>query len=283
MQNFEHSFSTNKISFVKINNKYYIKKRTKFLDKREIQSINKQNIFQPYFLDDYEVRAAKITFDLNKDKKNFFYLVDYYSGKNGGEVLLTGNITEIKILSKFLLNNYFNSEKNFFYQKISKYIFLQKIEEIEKKLNNKNFIFFKKQIINKAKKIFSEDALYPVNKFCHGDLTLSNIIIDSEKKLLVLFDFQKTYNDNIIQDYSKIYQDIILNWTARRFAQKDRARVDIVYENLIPKVKWKEMDIRLCKAIKKEIIMTLLRILPYICSEDILTLKWVENNFKKIV
>jgi hypothetical protein len=124
----------------------------KFFDKREIDSINKQNKFKSFFLDDYKVTSAKITFDLNKNRS--FYLVDFYPGKNGTDLLLTGNIDEIKILSKFFLNNYFNLNNKISYEKISKYIFLEKIENIKKKIENKKFIFFKNEIILKVKNIF---------------------------------------------------------------------------------------------------------------------------------
>jgi hypothetical protein len=281
MKIFENSFSENTISFVKINQKYYIKKKNKFFDRREIDSINKQNKFKSFFLDDYKVASAKITFDLNKNRS--FYLVDFYPGKSGADILLTGNIDEIKILSKFFLNNYFNLNNKISYEKISKYIFIEKIENIKKKIENKKFIFFKNEIILKVKNIFSKDIYYPKNKLCHGDLTLSNMIINSTKKYIILFDFQKTYNDNLIQDYSKIYQDIVLNWTARKFSQNNKTRAAIVYDNLIPKLNWDRIDPTLFKTIKQEVCMTLLRILPYINPGDLITLKWIENSFNKII
>ena len=277
---FENSFSDNKISFLKINNKYFIKKKIKFFDKREVDSINKQNKFNSFFIDDYKIISAKITYDLNKNRS--FYLVDFYKGKNGMDLLLTGNVSEIKILNKFFLNTYFNSNNKISYKKISKYIFLKKIKEIEKKIENKKFIFFKDKIILNIKKIFSKDVYYPKNNVCHGDLTLSNIIIDATKKYIILFDFQKTYNDNIIQDYSKIYQDTVLNWTARKFSQNDKTRALLVYENLIPKNYWDNLEPMLLKLIKQEVSITLLRILPYVKSVDICTLKWLNSSFKKI-
>ena len=281
MKIFENSFSDNKISFLKINHKYFIKKKIKFFDKREIDSINKQNKFNSFFIDDYKVISAKITYDLNKNRS--FYLIDFYQGKYGMDLLLTGNVKEIKILNKFFLNNYFNFNNKISYEKISKYIFLKKIEEIEKKIKNKKFIFFKDKIILNIKKKFSKDVYYPKNNVCHGDLTLSNIIVNSTKKYIVLFDFQKTYNDNIIQDYSKIYQDMVLNWTARKFSPNHKTRACVVYENLVPKNYWDKLDPMLLKPIKQEVSMTLLRILPYVKSGDILTLKWLNSSLKKIL
>jgi len=56
------------------------------IDKREINSINKQNIFKSYFVDNYQVLSAKITFDSTKN--NSFYLADSHKGKNGADIFL---------------------------------------------------------------------------------------------------------------------------------------------------------------------------------------------------
>ena len=109
------------------------------------------------------------------------------------------------------------------------------------------------------------------------------MLVDTHKKLIVLFDFQKTYHDNVVQDYSKIYQDFFLKWTARKIFGPNKTRADIIYDHLVPNSAWDKIDSKLFFAIKKEIFITLLRILPYIHDKDNLTLNWTKSNFEKII
>jgi len=61
------SYSKSKFSLVKIKNKIYIKKKPNKIDEREFQSIQKQNNFIPFKVNNYDVIAAKI---ISKKKKN---------------------------------------------------------------------------------------------------------------------------------------------------------------------------------------------------------------------
>ena len=108
------------------------------------------------------------------------------------------------------------------------------------------------------------------------------MIINYKKKKLVLFDFLKTYNDNIVQDYAKLYQEFKLGWSGRYFDSIQNTRSSIVHQNIISHNQWRSLDIKLKKAIIIETYMTLFRILPYINVNDKLTFSWLLQSLTKL-
>ena len=83
--------------------------------------------------------------------------------------------------------------------------FIQNIKSLNKNCDEQNF--FRKM---EGLKIF---GYVDVNKipstYCHGDLTLENIIIGKDGDLWFI-DFSETYYDSYFQDISKIMQELLL-------------------------------------------------------------------------
>lgn len=74
-------------------------------------------------------------------------------------------------------------------------------------------------IITNAKKLFrehGEEILLPIGA-CHGDLTLSNILIrdDSSSLSVVLIDFLDNFVESPLADLAKLNQDLAYGWTLR--------------------------------------------------------------------
>ena len=132
-------------------------------------------------------------------------------------------------------------------------------------------------------KTFLKKKLYTYDyAACHGDFTLSNIIIDVKSKKITLIDFQSTYEDNVLQDLSKIYQEFILNWTSRKFNNINKLRSKIVYQSIINNNFWKKIDKKMKDSLKLEFAMTILRIIPYIDKKDRRTINWIFESFNTI-
>ena len=91
--NKDTSYSKSKFSLIKFNKKIYIKKKPLKVDKRELESIIKQNNFKSFYVNKYLVQSAKIIYNKNFIKKNKSYLVEFAAGKNGEEILLSGHIS----------------------------------------------------------------------------------------------------------------------------------------------------------------------------------------------
>ena len=112
--------------------------------------------------------------------------------------------------------------------------------------------------------------LFPAGD-CHGDLTLSNIILSHSKGLL-LIDFLNSFLESPLQDVAKIRQDLVYGWSFRKldshlrikgmlFASKAKPTYLSYLESLFP-VFSEALDI-LCLA----------RIAPYVRDE--LTEQWL--------
>ena len=274
----KNSFSNSRFSLIKINKKIFIKKKPLKFDKRELLSIKKQNNFKSYFINGFKVESAKIKL-INKSKKKF-YLVEFFEGKTGDQILLTGNKDEIKIL-EFFLNDYVKNridhDVNIRETKIIKEKFkkITKCENFKKIKNSNEFVKLFYKLVKK--KIFKFK-----NSECHGDLTLSNIIINKKSKKIILFDFLSTYDENFIQDLSKIFQEFILFWTSRKLDSNGKLRSEIIYNSILNKNFWKKFDKKMTASFKIEFLMTVLRIVPYIKNEDHNTFKWISKSIYTI-
>ncbi len=278
-----NSFSNSKFKLVNIKNIIYLRKFLKSSSSRNIQSIIKQNNFKDFKIAGFQVISAKVktTYTVIKNKK--YYDMFFYDGISGDEILQRANVNEIKFLKHWI-------EKNFFTKKIRNFceldpnVYLNKLNDIAKKIKNKRFliIFIKKYIPDFKNLLNSKNIYYPKVLQCHGDLTLANMIINYKKKKLVLFDFLKTYNDNIVQDYAKLYQEFKLGWSGRYFDSIQNTRSSIVHQNIISHNQWRSLDIKLKKAIIIETYMTLFRILPYINVNDKLTFNWLLQSLTKL-
>jgi hypothetical protein len=276
-----NSYSQSNFKIFNNNGNVFINKYPKKFDGREVNSINKQNLFKSYFLEKFIICSAKI--DLNKDNKNF-YSMEYFNGKSGANILLNGNVHEINILRKYFYNLFYVKYKKLNFFPIDKDVVYSKISEIENKIrSNKENKLFIREIIPLVKKKLEKIHYYPVEKNCHGDLTLGNIIVNIKEKKIILIDFQKTYNDNIIQDLAKIYQDFELNWTSRYFSSILQTRALIVYNSILNKDFWKNLDKNLKTSLNFEIYITLLRILPYLKENDVITKNWLVKSFNRLL
>ena len=275
------SFSNSKFQLINNRNTVFLRKFFKKSSTRNIESIIKQNNFKEYKINNFSIISAKTITPHKTIKNKKYYDMLFYYGKSGDEILQSANIQEIILLRNWIKKKFFDKKiKNF--NKLNKKIYLDKLEEISLKIKKKFFlaVFIKKYIPHFKKKLNKETVYYPKDNTCHGDLTLANIIISYSKRKLILIDFLKTFNDNIIQDYAKLYQEFKLGWSARYLDQIKNTRSSIVYKNIINDKQWNALDIKLKKAIILEMHMTLFRILPYINSKDKITIKWIIQSIK---
>ena len=182
-------------------------------------------------------------------------------------------------MEKFI-REYFNILQNKVkWNKFDKMIVINKLKQVKKKIKIpyliKLFDVNKKNILKEIDRI----KYYP-NSFCHGDLTLSNMIIIKNK--IYLIDFLKTYNDGIAQDLSKLYQEFILGWSSRKLDERQLLRSKTIYKKIIRNNFFYSFPNNIRKVLKFEIYMTLLRIFPYVDKNDKITINWLEKSLQTL-
>ena len=273
--NYKDSFSGSKFQLFEKNQFIYLKKFYKKINSRDLESFKKQKNFKSYYLKNYKIKSANIK-AINKKKK--LIILNYYSGLSGSELIINSDSHVHNILN-FFLNKYVkNLVESSEFETFDKKPYLIKCQEIKKKILPKHINLYKKI----SKKIYSKLDNVKVNLKgkCHGDLTLSNIIINNDLKEIILIDFLKTFNENPLQDICKLIQDLRLYWSSRRLNNTDILRAKIFCDNIKPFMYIKKKSFY--KILDLEMSMTLLRILPYVPKNDFDTIKWLETSYEKL-
>ena len=272
---YKDSFSGSKFQLFERHQNIYIKKFYKNINNRDLKSFEKQRDFKNYYIKKYRVQSAKID---KIDIKKKIIILNYYSGLSGSELILNSDLAIHKILDFFLkeyVQNLIDTSK---FEKFNKKPYLVKCNEIKKKILPNHMYLYEKMF----KKIYSKLNGIKINLIgkCHGDLTLSNIIINQDKKKIILIDFLKTFKETPLQDICKLIQDLRLYWSSRRFNATNMLRAQIFCNNINPFLSIKKPQ--LYKILDLEMSMTLLRILPYVTKNDFETIKWLEVSFDKL-
>ncbi len=272
---YKDSFSGSKFQLFERHQNIYIKKFYKIINNRDLKSFEKQRDFKNYYIKKYRVQSAKID---KIDIKKKIIILNYYSGLSGSELILNSDLAIHKILDFFLkeyVQNLIDTSK---FEKFNKKPYLAKCNEIKKKILPNHMYLYEKMF----KKIYSKFNGIKINLTgkCHGDLTLSNIIINQDKKKIILIDFLKTFKETPLQDICKLIQDLRLYWSSRRFNATNMLRAQIFCNNINPFLSIKKPH--LYKILDLEMSMTLLRILPYVTKNDFETIKWLEVSFDKL-
>lgn len=113
-----------------------------------------------------------------------------------------------------------------------------------------------------------QDEEVPVG-FCHGDLTLANMLIDPENRELCVFDFLDCFVESPIQDIAKLLQDVRHQWflTQTVVSEERRARMVSLLSMYYEKVKAAYCDYAFWDMVPLFEFFCLARILPYM-TED---------------
>ncbi len=276
---FFNSFSNSKFELTNKEKKIYLKKIISNPKIKDFESIQKNNFFNKTIsIKNVKTQNIKIK-SFNDLKKKKYFVSEYIEGNAGDSILTNLGYNEIKLIKNFIEEYFIFLKKNVKWTKLEKEIVIIKLDKIKKKIK----IPILKNLFKKnRKKIINELSYiqYFPRGFCHGDLTLSNMIIT--KKKIYLIDFLKTYNEGISQDLSKIYQEFILGWSARKLDKQHLLRSEIIYQKIIPSNFFKSFSKKFRKVLKYEILMTLLRIFPYVNKNDKITINWLIKSFNKL-
>lgn len=227
-------------------------KNIEYNDRLKIQS-QKQGSFQSSIISTPQVLDCGYKDDL------FYFDMEHIPGKTLAASMLTDQFSYIEsVFHKILL--YLNFQNTSSGDQSNKVI--EKIHSLQ--LDEK----YSPYLNELEKKVFKLGISY-----CHGDLTLENIILYKDK--IYFIDFLDSFVDSKFIDFAKLFQDIYCFWSWRKGGQKPISECVKLSEMLINNLG--------CKGYEKTVyflILNLLRILPY--SKDSEIIKLIDNSLKKI-
>lgn len=220
-------------------------------DQRLMQQINKQKLFSKI---NFKNIRAPIIFDTNFENAGGHYFdMEYVTGHSFDLFFSHCSVESINFVLEVLLN-YINTlaknTKNYSDNAFKKRIW-SKIDSLMAKSKYPDFLNYIRGV---------EMSGIP-NTFCHGDLTFSNIIFDSEE--LYFIDFLDSFVDSFLCDLVKLKQDLYYHWNLH-IQKVDNLRIRQIFNYL-----WKHLESRYHHYIHSNAFMildalNLLRIEPYL-------------------
>lgn len=156
------------------------------------------------------VKTPKILGDGYTDSGLYFFDMEYIYGITLAEYMNTLRVNEIHGLVNRILDHVIDmKEVKTKEPEQSQCIFTDKISDLNNKLHG-----YGDSIIDEAMELLSQhDWSNLPRTFCHGDLTLENIIV-KENELYVI-DFLDSFYDSWIMDISTLMQDVQALWSYR--------------------------------------------------------------------
>tara|TARA_B100000886_G_scaffold340228_1_gene308525 strand:- start:3591 stop:4451 length:861 start_codon:yes stop_codon:yes gene_type:complete len=268
-----NSNSQEVVSLEKNKNEYYICKKWKNVE-RGMKSIKKQINFDDIKASELVIRSPKVYSTLTNDNGYFEANMEYIHGHTGSEIAFNGNrnmsIGLRDALSLIMSINIEHSRA----EEIPNTLFISKIDEILNKQKTNDEIL--EMIKNLREKIIKQSFFrIPIGP-CHGDLTLSNIII-TETGSVNLIDFLPTFIETPLWDIVKLYQDLHYGWSYRKEIGALKISAKIFFENCMPNLMkffedtWKD-EIKIFDS------LNLARLSPYVKDKE--TEDWLTISLK---
>ena len=239
-------------------------KNTAYNERLKLQYEKQKNFSDPV------INAPKI-FSCGVDSEGLFYFdMEYIRGITLSEYIKTVNVNEIKnivdMLTTQLQNFHYENQEN------NSKIFLDKISSLDKKVNS--------PVMLKGLNFLSHyDWKNFPRTFCHGDLTLENIIVS--RGSFYFIDFLDSFYDCFILDFATLLQDSYCMWHYRFENDLDvnvKIRLIIFRDLLIKKISAYGISPR---DVYCALLLKLLRIYPY--TEDTFTLEFLNTKVENII
>lgn len=231
----------------------------------------KQNNFQSKYIFTPHVLKSGVN-----SEGLFYFNMEYIRGITLSEYIRTISVNKIQdivnlIIDHYLKENINNQKSNYKVQDI----FLSKIMSTISKIETKNEnILTAISLLKKYK--YSDFG----QSFCHGDLTLENIIIANDKMYYI--DFLDSFYNSWLLDVGKLLQDVQTFWSYRNDNKLDEnllIRLMIFRDILLSRL------YKLNKSYVKDayyaLLLNLLRIYPYTFDQK--TLHFLNDKVANVI
>lgn len=246
---------------------YFVRKISASVEYNE--RLENQCIKQEKFSNN-SIKTPKV---LNKGYENglFFFDMEYIQGVTLAKYIAKINVSQIEdVVSKIVDNiDYSDASSD------CSTIFLNKLNDLKKKT-----LSFNNNSINEAIEILEN---YDWSKFacsyCHGDLTLENIIVKNGEMFYI--DFLDSFYDSWVLDVGKLFQDVECMWSYRNdnIDMNTKIRLIIFKDIIINKLN--KIDGDYVKRTYVALLLHLIRIYPY--TNDSNTIDFLDKKLNLIL
>ena len=240
-----------KILLYEENGKYYVRKISASLNYN--QRLEEQCLKQQSF----NGKSVKTPLVLSKGYDNglFYFDMEYIKGITLAKYISTIDVSQIGDIADIIIRNvdFATSYAD------NDYVFKKKVLDLKKKTAK----YKNRAIENAVAYLLNYSWASFSNSFCHGDLTLENIIVKNGEMYYI--DFLDSFCDSWIMDIGKLLQDVECMWSYRDTDVLDsntKIRLVILKELLIKKLN--SLDKKYIKDSYAALLLNLIRIYPYI-------------------
>lgn len=213
-----------------------------------------------------------------------YFDMDFYRSLDCITFLHRCSVSEVKFLTnsiKEVIEKNIEKSTSLTFQKD---IFLSKYEDVKRKISNSKFHFLTNSRVKNIDEIFRtlDEKELPTG-ICHGDLTLSNILIRRRNKKICLIDFLDTFLESPIQDLVKIRQDTLYGWSLHLYSNTfDVTKMSIILSHMDRDIDNHFKKYEFYRYFYQSFqIMNLLRLLQYCSSESII--ENIVNNIDQLI
>lgn len=238
---------------------------------RAERNVAKQRHFRPLYTGLARVAAAEVLdFSIHEDRAEL--LMPYVEGMTGHmfPVHATRHIGHTLSMSlSTLLYAELNDSRE---ELISLSLFRSKLDAVAKSTDDGDL---RALVVHASDQLASLPAQlpFPIGS-CHGDLTLSNVILDPVAGV-TLIDFLDTYLETPLQDVAKLKQDFVYGWSFRKEAASLGIKAEILCRYHFPRA-ITQIERMYPRQVWLMTVMALARIAPYV--RDITTKQWLVNS-----
>ena len=238
---------------------------------RAQRNVAKQRLFRPLYTGMARLNAADVLeFRVYPDRAEL--LMPYVDGMTGHmfPVHATRNIAHtLSVSLSTLLYSELNESRE---ESIPMTLFRDKLTTVASATSDPEL----QQLVNAclcSLVHLPEELRFPMGA-CHGDLTLSNVILDPAAGI-TLIDFLDTYLETPLQDVAKLKQDFIFGWSFRKDPPALSVKAEILCRAHFPQA-ITQIERMYPVQVKLLTLITLARIAPYV--RDVTTQRWLARS-----
>lgn len=235
------------------------------------QQCQKQKNFSSQFL-----KAPKVLNSGTTNDGKFFFDMEYIKGVTLAKFIETIDSASIQNLVDIISNSIRAQKQNILNSSIqTQKIFQNKISSLREETKKMDDLSLSKAL----EKLSEKDWSHFENTFCHGDLTLENIIVSNGQ--LYLIDFLDSFYDCWLLDIGKLLQDLQCMWSYRKDggpSQNAKIRL-LIFRKLLLQSLCSSEDVLVDSYYA--LLLHLTRIYPYVKDQE--TLVFLNQNVNSVL